>query len=209
MPLIEDGFDPSSLNDPVAMQTQWKMISRLHSGLLRDHNLVKINNFKMEFKATIGCRLLFLIPLIFLIFFTIYFLVNLSSELSPHQFIVYMVVFLLSLAFMIAIGCIFYLITMPVVFDMRIRAFWKGRKTAAIIGNIEGVKHFTKYDDIHALQLLSKYSYGKTSGYNYELNVVLKNGNRINLVSYRGEEEIEEDCQVLSKFLDKPVWNAI
>jgi hypothetical protein len=209
MPLTEDGFDPSSLNDPIAMQTQWVLITRLHSGLLRDHNLVKINNFQMEFRATIGSRVLFMIPMILLLTFTIGSLIDLSSELASRKIIVDVVVSVLSFAFMIGLGWIFYLITRPVVFDAHIKALWKGRIMPVVIGNIKGIKHFTKFNNIHALQLLSKYSYEKASGYNYELNVILKNGNRINLVSYRGEEEIEEDCQVLSKFLGKPVWNAI
>ena len=209
MPLTEDGFNPSSLNDPVALQTQWVLISKLHSGLRRDHNLIRTNNFQLEFKATMGCILLFSIPLVLLLTFSISCLVNILSGLPPREFIVDVVVGLLSLAFMIAMGCILYLITTPVIFYMRIRAVWKGRKTPMVIGDMKGIKHFTKFDDIYALQVLSKYSYGKASGYVYELNLVLKNGTRIFLVSYKGEEEIVEDCQVLSKFLGKPVWNAI
>lgn len=73
------------------------------------------------------------------------------------------------------------------------------------------VKNFAGLEDIHALQLLSEYCRGgkKRSYYSYELNLVLRNGRRINVMDHGDCKKLREDAQTLSEFLDKPVWDAI
>jgi hypothetical protein len=62
---------------------------------------------------------------------------------------------------------------------------------------------------IHALQLLSEFVSGsKNSYYSYELNLVLDNGSRINVVDHGNLERLRADASTLSQFLDKPVWDA-
>jgi len=53
---------------------------------------------------------------------------------------------------------------------------------------------FTALEDIHALQLISEYFRGGGSLYDcYELNLVLENGKRINVVSHGDEDKLRED----------------
>ena len=62
---------------------------------------------------------------------------------------------------------------------------------------------------IHALQLLSEFVSGsKSSYYSYELNLVLNDGSRINVVDHGNLERLRSDASALSRFLDKPVWDA-
>ena len=44
--------------------------------------------------------------------------------------------------------------------------------------------------------------------YNYELNLVLKDGERINVVDHGNLKKIQDDANTLSNFLGKPVWDA-
>jgi len=41
-----------------------------------------------------------------------------------------------------------------------------------------------------------------------EVNLVLADGNRMNLVDHSNQSAIREDAQALSAFLDLPVWDA-
>jgi hypothetical protein len=48
----------------------------------------------------------------------------------------------------------------------------------------------------------------KNSYYSYELNLVLDDGSRINVVDHGNLDRLRSDAQTLSRFLDKPVWDA-
>ena len=59
------------------------------------------------------------------------------------------------------------------------------------------------------MQLLSKFVSGsKSSYYSYELNLVLNDGRRINVVDHGDLKRLRSDVKTLSQFLDKPVWDA-
>ncbi len=61
---------------------------------------------------------------------------------------------------------------------------------------------------MHALQLISEYVSGKSSYYSYELNLVLDDGSRINVVDHGNLAAIREDAGKLALFLAKPLWDA-
>ena len=61
-----------------------------------------------------------------------------------------------------------------------------------------------KLNTIHALQLIKERCRTK----NYELNLVLESGQRINVVDHGGLNRIREDANQLSQFLCIPVWDA-
>jgi hypothetical protein len=103
-----------------------------------------------------------------------------------------------------------YFGTTPIVFDKYQGCFWKGRKVPNGVSDSQGIKYFARLDEIHALQLISEYCRGnKSSYYSYELNLILKNGNRMNVVDHGNPEKLREDTQALSRFLGKPVWDAM
>jgi len=77
---------------------------------------------------------------------------------------------------------------------------------------------FISLQDIYALQLLSEYvdscdryfSNNNTGPYtSYEINLVLKSGDRVNVVDHGDGFQILADAQKLSQFLKVPVWNGI
>ncbi len=103
----------------------------------------------------------------------------------------------------------FYFGTSPIVFDKYKSSFWKGRKSPDEVSERKEIKYFTELANIHALQIISEYCSGnKSSYYSYELNLVLKNGSRINVVDHGNLTKLREDAQTLSAFLGKPVWDA-
>jgi hypothetical protein len=59
-------FDPSQLGDPAAMQTDWTYASKgmVVGANFRTHKLVKVNSARLEFRATMGALLFYLVFLV-------------------------------------------------------------------------------------------------------------------------------------------------
>jgi hypothetical protein len=202
-------FDPSSLGDPIAMQTEWKP-AKGGGASFRTHNLVEIDTNRMEFKASIGARLFYLVFMLMGIVAIIIFLFakSLSEEFSFSTDII--LPLLIGLVFVAAGGCMFYFGTSPIVFDKYKGSFWKGRKAPDEVSDKQEIKYFAHLGEIYAIQLLSEYCSGSRSSYtSYELNLVLTNGSRINVVDHGNSMKLREDAQILSGFLGRPVWDAI
>ena len=91
----------------------------------------------------------------------------------------------------------------------KIGAYWKGRKSPREVFNKSELKNFAELDDVHAIQLISEFVRGnKTSYHSYELNLVLQDGKRLNVIDHGNKNVIKENAETLSKFLDKPIWDA-
>jgi hypothetical protein len=114
---------------------------------------------------------------------------------------------LIGFCFIVAGTCLFYFGTAPIVFDKTNGFFWKGRKVPDRNYDKQAVKYFAKLKHIHALQIVSEYiKSDKKSYYSYELNIVLKDGRRINVIDHGKKDKVQEDAKTLSLFLGKPVW---
>lgn len=202
-------FDPSRIGDPVAMRTEWTP-ARGGGASFRTHKLVEVNPGRLEFQASLGARLFSLVFLLagmgLLIGFS-------ASKLKSGGFAFDMDTIMpmgIGLVFAIAGGCLLYFGTAPVVFDRRLGFFWKGRNAPGEVFDNSTLKHCAELNKIHALQLISEYCRGnKNSYYSYELNLVLEDGRRINVVDHGNKEKLREDAAAVAAFLEKPVWEAI
>ncbi len=86
---------------------------------------------------------------------------------------------------------------------------WKGRQPPDQVFDPSTLKHCTPLSRIHALQLIAERCHGKNqSYYSYELNLVLDDGQRINVVDHGNCNALREDARALAAFLGKPVWDA-
>lgn len=62
--------------------------------------------------------------------------------------------------------------------------------------------------DIHAIQIISEHVSGDDSNYtSYELNLVLKNGERLNVTDHGNRQALLADTRQLAAFLGVPVWD--
>lgn len=202
-------FDPSQLGDPIALQTGWTPAKRGGTNF-RTHKLVEVNSYRIEFRASIGAKLFYLIFLLAGIgIIMVFTFKTLSAGVFSFNVDTIMPL-LIGLVFMVAGGCMLYFGTVPIVFDKTKGTFQKGRRTQNITSDRNAHKNYTQLDNIHALQLISEYiRSNKNSYYSYELNLVLENGKRINVIDHGNEHRIREDAGTLSTFLNKPVWDAI
>ncbi len=197
----------SGYADPAAAAVDW---SPLKSGgtNFRTHKLIKTGLDRMEFRAAMGAK----------IFYLIFFLIGLGlfagfsiAEFQSEKFDLGMLLpIFVGLVFTLVGGGLFYHGTLPIVFDKKNGYFWKGRKSPDKVFSKSVIKHLAELDNIYALQLLSEHCSGNESSssyYSYELNLVLKTGERINVVDHGNANKLREDATILADFLDKPVWD--
>lgn len=95
-----------------------------------------------------------------------------------------------------------------VVFDKNIRYFYKGtsKKNGGIIN--ENDEKYISFSKIHALQIVQKIAgTRKSSYYSYELNLVLKDATRINVVDHGNLKVIQSDAKMIGDFLNVSVWD--
>lgn len=97
-------------------------------------------------------------------------------------------------------------VTRRITFDQRKGYYWRGKLPANPTHSEEG--HFVRLDDIVGLQLISEHISGSESSYHsYELNLVLHDGSRRNVVDHGKADRLAEDAQKLAFFLGVPVWD--
>ena len=202
-------FDPSFFDDSVAMQTEWGP-AKGGGANFGTHKLVTVNPSRLEFKASIGAKLFYLLFLFVGLGVLIGFSVKgiSSGTLGLNADTVLPLVF--GSIFALAGGGMFYVGTAPIVFDKQKGWFWKGRKAPDRVFDKSAIKHLAEIGQIHALQLISEHCSGdKSSYYSYEINIVLEDGRRINDVDHGNEKRIRADADTLSEFLGIPLWDGI
>ena len=203
-------FDPSVFGDPLALQTSWTPAKKGGANFCT-HKLVKINPERIEFQASLGAKAFYFLFIIIgfgiMTGFSASIIMSGNSSFKPEV----LIPVLFGLVFTIAGCCMFYFGTTPLVFDKYKRAFWKGRsKNDKIMFDRNAFKHYVEFDRIHSLQLIKEYCRNnKSSYYSYELNLVLENTERINVIDHGNPVKLKEDASILAGFLGKPVWDAI
>jgi hypothetical protein len=112
---------------------------------------------------------------------------------------------------------LFHFAMTPVVFDKSIGIFWQGRKQPERVSGNPPSKCVGRIDDIYAIQLILTYfitespdSAKDSHTYpQYQINLVMKNGTRINVVNYSdSSDRTIKNAKALSMFLGKPLWDA-
>ena len=202
-------FDPSVLNDPLALRTEWTP-AKGGGASFRTHKLVEIHPDRLEFKASLVAKMFYLIFFLAGLGILIGFLFPLFTAEMPAFNFELIIPLIVGLVFASLGGIMLYFGTQPVVFDRRKGFFWKGRTAPDEVLRQERLKFFAKIDQVHAIQLLSEYCRGnKSSFYSYEINLVLENGRRINVVDHGNAAKIRQDAETIAAFLKKPVWDAI
>ena len=201
-------FDPSQFDDPVATQTAWTP-AKGGGASFRTHKLVQVAPDRLVFRAALGAWIFYLIFLIAGLAIAVGFTV---SHISKGTF-AWSADTVLPLAFggvFAAIGgLMLYFGTAPIIFDKTAGFFWKGRKAPHEVVNIESIKYFAELKNIHALQIIAEFIRSDKSSYtSYELNLVLQDGSRINVVDHGNPTKLRDDAHTLAQFLNIPLWDA-
>ena len=198
--------DPAVFGDPLASQVEWTPL-RPGGTNFCTHRLVSTDPQRWEFRATVGALVfywLFIGTGAAVLLGVCPFLI-LSRGIGPESVATAIggAVFLCIGLLMLKLG------TTPVVFDKRHGWFWRGRRRPYEVFDPRELKNCARIEDIHALQLVSEYCRGsKSSYYSYELNLILRDGSRLNVVDHGNLRRLREDAGRLAAHLGKPLWDA-
>ncbi len=176
--------DPSVFGDPLALETSWHPAAP-GGASFGTHRLKRTSANRVEFAPTVAWKL-----------FSLAFFLAGSGVLVLHlnRFDLDSMVLsngrtyapmIFGALFSVVGICMWWFGSTPRVFDRARAMFWRGRRQPAMMrtGGQQGLS--TPLSAIHALQLISEYVSGnKNSYYSYELNLVLADGNRINVVDH-------------------------
>ncbi len=136
---VSGEFDPASLNDPVALQTDWTPLEK-GGASFRTHQLSSANPARLEFRPTIGALsfgLIFLgIGLVVLLGLVL--LVVTSEDIAIGFELAIPVIF--GLIFSGSGAGMLYAFLSPVVFDLQKGLFWKGWKDPASLSPQQSAK---------------------------------------------------------------------
>jgi hypothetical protein len=200
-------LDLKQFNDPLAEEIEWTPAKSGGTNVCTHRLHIGFDNTAL-FKATLSIYLftgIFIVMGVFAILAP--FIGMLSSGKLETNFLIPVIIGIVFCSIGIFMNRLF---TAPVTFDLDSGYFWKGRINPNNVFDIESrAKEYALIKDIHALQILSEYcSGGKNSSYySYELNLVLKDGARKNVVDHGNIKKLREDAEKLADFLNVPVWD--
>ena len=196
-------LDTTRFNDPVACHISWLPVSSRPTSFCTHRAKVEteLNGKKVKFQVS---QELFFYRYVLLAGVLLMFAPNIyqfvvSRELGPSFFLLFC-----ACLYVIRRGLRFFRARRDMVseFDLSSGSFIQGN---------------SRYDlsEMHAIQLFKK-GYKVTSQigffepfYSYEMNLVLHNCTRINIVDHGSLVDIRKDAGLLAFYLNVPVWDAI
>ncbi len=190
-------FDPQIFKDPFALEVSWDAASRGGGGAFKFHTLHYTNSSRCVFRATFAGILISFI--LFAIGITPLITVGLN---------------IISIGFFLIFGLVgFYGIffgTAPIVFDKNKGCFWMRNWFGPKEKKLD---YFCRLEDIHAIQIISEIFTSRNGSSihkhsSYELNIILNNKKRINVLDYGQKKDIKKYAKMLSLFLNVPLWDA-
>ena len=178
------------------------------------HRLKEVSPSRYEFKPIFGAVLeMFYIAFAFMVFFLLIFYVyrkilEIQTPISfnfienPIMIIPIFIIFIYVADFIKISLSIFK----PLVFDKKAGLFWKGFRQPNIIYGGDKNGEIVQLEKIQGLQIIKKDFQRKSVSFvGYELNLVLNNSERMNIVGHGNLKKIREDAQKLGQFLNVPV----
>lgn len=199
-----DGFA-----DDLAKQILWSQVKKRSGSAFKTHYAIVDNQSLLRFKRSFFMKFLPWL-VIFFSFVLMYVFNDFNFDFSTYTFYnsdqyfkagVVVFLFLLGIITMI-------FSSRHIVFDRRIGFYHKGFKPLGDSYPREG-KNCARLNNIHAVQVISEIIRSKNSRYrSYELNLVLNDGKRINVIDHANQEAVRKDAALVSKFLEIPVWDV-
>jgi hypothetical protein len=193
-------LDLSKFNDLLATKTEWTPVKS--GGFnFRAQKLIAINANRVEIRVTKGYR-----------FFSLFF-IALGAAFIIYKFGEgFSLDLIFSLIFIVAGILMLYFGATPIIFDKSKGCFWKDCKEPDEMSGQDKTQNFAHLEDINAIQIISEWCKGdgRMPGYySYELNLVLKDARRINVMDHGNVKKLRKEARVLSEFLGKPIWDSV
>ena len=207
-------LDPRYFDDPVAMRTGWAPMSP--GGFRRTlHRLREIAPQVLSFQPTAYRHYQTFVYLGSLLAFGNVLIASLlRNELNINRHEHWWVIQLLA---QILVGCCvtLFLLNRSIVIDGNTAEVRLGLPRLGWLNRLPWLQGLVcrsvPFAEVHSIQLLDE-EVRRTSEsmfWSYELNLVLSNGKRINLIDHGNQREIRWDAGDLSRMIDVPIWDFI
>jgi len=207
--LDEPAVNIFSFGDPVAEKIVWTPLKNSGSSF-RTQQVKACGYNRIEVVPTLEVKLLGLLYIVADLAF-IYWL--LTSKYPDFQFIDDYKSGIVTLAFIAsAIMGIFLFVKFfkKQIFDKQSGYYWVGKKGPRQTYNYKTDERFIELPTIHAIQLVKHLvKSDESSFYSYELNLVLNNLKRVNVMNHGRLTKLREDANTIATFLNVPVWDAV
>ncbi len=211
--LTADAFDPAVFGSELALKTQWTPLNKQGASCCTHRLRTDPVDGVMRFAGTTANKA----PGLIIVLSGLAFAVIMSSGVIPpvRELLRSLPVLYLAIALLTAVQAAFgirlYRKMNPyIVFDSRCGAFYRSTVDPRKIFELAGLPTFTPFKNIGALQLLKKrLTGGENGGFTaYELNLVRKDGERVNVVCHGDYPSMAEDAVTLAQMLKVPLWDG-
>jgi hypothetical protein len=202
-------FPPSHFRDPLALQTEWTCCSpggedfksfQLHRISPSHWEFRRVGNLVLKARsfAVLGLGLLG------------YAWLKYPEMPTVIEGRVFKAILFCGGLFTLA-GLVLYLSsTVRSVFDKETGYFHKCRQKKTARTHPSRYREHADLSRIHALQLIARSPQGKYQpSFLFEINMVLDDASRLNVIAHGDLEAIRKDATALSGFLGKPLWDSI
>ena len=188
-------------DDAIARLTEWTPLVKGGANF-RTHKLQKSGFHSYVAAPTLGYHIFYSLFLIFGVGALVGVYFSLKESWIP------VVVLSLMGSVFIAVGLYLGIKAQkPFTIDLDLGTFYRGKTYDPYDDHAEGDSGSIR--DIHAIQLLAERVDSDESSYtSYEINLVLKDGRRVNVMDHGRGKKIYEDVNALSELLDVPVWDS-
>jgi len=191
-------FPPLELDPDKFEKLSWKPL-RGGGTNFKTHKLVFTDEGTIKFTGTFGAYLIGGLVFTVGLFVLVFALVALEIMLILFGLVFFIIGVYLIDAF-----------TIPSFFNKRVGLYWKGRQSLfqQIFFNKEAFSVNLK--DIKAIQLMEEHISSSDGSYNsYEINLVLDNNERLNIVDHGNRSAALNDAEELAEFLSIPLLNRL
>jgi len=202
-------------DDDVARQTDWEPLAKGGSNFA-SHNLQQIDSGRLEFTPNLVTRLCTWLPTVFAVLQIPVGYLLVTYGVRDQRLLKMIVIGLTGMGFVFGPLLSWFLartLMRPAVFDQSRRLFWKGRQPPDMPDNAPSHTPCCRLDDIYALQIISEMvtshsqDHGTHRYQSYELNLILQDARRLNVIDHGDLDTVRNDARQLSRFLQIPVWD--
>lgn len=193
------------LDDPIARRVEWTPAAS-GGASMRTHRLVEISPLRVEFKPTFSAMLFLWIFILVGLGILAMFIVEISNPATRDASL--WILPPVGLTFAGLGGWFGFTVSRPRVFDMQDLWYWRGKRPSGR-ETVEDCKKSAPLDQVHAIQIVAELLRGKNSSYySYEINLVLLDGTRVNVVDHGNLKHIRRDAAKIGELIGVPVWDA-
>ncbi len=201
-------FNPFAIDDAMASEVDWKPLNKGGTSF-GTHRVKVVESARLEIRPTLMAHIF---PMIFIAGGAISVATFLAAAGSYESidFQKNWLWLLIGSVFSIVGIVLYFKLTEKKNFDLEAGYYWSGDKSPREVFDPNRGSGYVQLIEIHAIQLLKELVRDNDGSFkSYELNLILKDKTRINVIDHGGLQSIRKDAETIGKFLGVPVWDGI